>query len=219
VIDAPHRYPVDLIDVVRLAGRARVVLRPALPQDAELQRAFFRALSDQARYQRFMSTLGDIGHDLAAQLSAIDYESHVALLAEIFTDGGEIMVGEARYVVDDRGAGVCDFAIAVADGWRGTGLARLLLRRLVCHAAAAGLHRMIGDTLATNAAMIALAARAGFTAAVSPVEGRLVRLSKDLAADAPRPVCLAPGLRPSPSTPPAPIFISWGPRPRTRGSG
>jgi acetyltransferase len=186
VIDALHRYPVDLIDVVRLAGRERVMLRPALPQDAELQRAFFRALSDQARYQRFMSTLGDVGKDLAAHFSAIDYHSHVALLAEIFTDGGEIMIGEARYVVDDRDSGVCDVAIAVADGWRGTGLARLLLRRLVRHAAAAGLRTMVGDTLATNAAMIALAARAGFTASVSRHDGRLVRLSKDLAAEAPR---------------------------------
>jgi acetyltransferase len=191
VTHTQHRYPVDLIDVVCLAGRARVVLRPALPQDAELQRAFFRALSDQARYQRFMSTLGDVGQDLAAHFSAIDYESHVALLAEIFTDGGEIMIGEARYVVDDRNIGVCDVAIAVADAWRGTGLARLLLQRLVRHAAAAGLRRMVGDTLATNAAMIALAARAGFTAAVSPVEGRLVRLSKDLAADAPPAVATA----------------------------
>jgi acetyltransferase len=186
VIDAAHRYPVDLIDVVRLAGRARVVLRPALPQDAELQRAFFRALSDQARYRRFMSTLGDVGQDLAAHLSTIDYRSHLALLAEIFTDGGEMMIGEARYVVDDRDAGLCDCAIAVADAWRGTGLALLLLRRLVRHAAAAGLHTMVGDTLATNAAMIALAVRAGFTTAVSPREGRLVRLSKDLAADVPR---------------------------------
>src|SRR5262245_44491794 len=101
-IDALHRYPVDLIDVVRLAGGARVVLRPALPQDAELQRAFFRALSEQARYQRFMSKLSDVGQDMAARFSAIDYRSHVALVAEIFTDGGEIMIGEARYVVDDR---------------------------------------------------------------------------------------------------------------------
>ena len=33
-----HRYPADLIDVVRLAGGARVVIRPVLPQDEDLTR-------------------------------------------------------------------------------------------------------------------------------------------------------------------------------------
>jgi hypothetical protein len=37
-----HRYPADLIDVVRLAGGAhRVVIRPVLPQDEDLTSAFF----------------------------------------------------------------------------------------------------------------------------------------------------------------------------------
>ena len=31
-----HRYPAELIDVVRLTGGARVVIRPVLPQDREL---------------------------------------------------------------------------------------------------------------------------------------------------------------------------------------
>ena len=39
------RYPVHLIDVVRLSGGSRVTIRPTLPQDVELQREFFRRLS------------------------------------------------------------------------------------------------------------------------------------------------------------------------------
>ena len=31
-----HRYPADLIDVVRLPGARRVVVRPVLPQDEDL---------------------------------------------------------------------------------------------------------------------------------------------------------------------------------------
>ena len=50
-----HRYPTDLIDVVRLAGGERIVIRPVLPQDADLTRAFFRDLSAPARYDRFMT--------------------------------------------------------------------------------------------------------------------------------------------------------------------
>ena len=36
------RYPVHLIDVVQVADGSRVTIRPTLPQDAELQREFFR---------------------------------------------------------------------------------------------------------------------------------------------------------------------------------
>ena len=50
-----HRYPAELIDVVRLAGGQRVVVRPVLPQDEDLTTAFFRNLSAPARYDRFMS--------------------------------------------------------------------------------------------------------------------------------------------------------------------
>ena len=32
----------------------------------------------------------------------IDYRNHLALLAEVFQGGRETMIGEARYVVDER---------------------------------------------------------------------------------------------------------------------
>ena len=35
------RYPVHLIDVVRVTDGSRVTIRPTLPQDVELQREFF----------------------------------------------------------------------------------------------------------------------------------------------------------------------------------
>jgi hypothetical protein len=35
-----QRYPVHLIDVVRLGNGSRITVRPALPQDADLQREF-----------------------------------------------------------------------------------------------------------------------------------------------------------------------------------
>ena len=176
-----HRDPAPPTASVRLASGSRVALRAALPQDTALQRAFFRALSPEARHGRFMMQLNDVSDALAAQLGNVDDCRHVMLLAAIVTDAGETMIGEARYVVDAQDAGACEVAIAVADGWRGTGLARALLRHLVARAACAGLRTMVGHTLAGNAAMIALAARAGFAASVDPGDARLVRLSKDLA--------------------------------------
>jgi acetyltransferase len=123
VIDPAHRYPTHLIDVVRLENASRVVVRPPLPQDRELHRLFVRTLSDEARYFRFMTKLSELSEAMAERFTSIDYRSHVALIATVFADAGETMIGDARYVIDEGGGAVCEFAVAVADackawGWR-----------------------------------------------------------------------------------------------------
>jgi GNAT superfamily N-acetyltransferase len=177
-----HCYPTQLIDVLQLSGGTRVVVRPALPQDKDMQRLFVRGLSDEARYHRFMTRLNDLPEAMAERFTAIDYIGHVALVAEVFTDAGSTMIAEARYVVDAGDAAACEFAVAVAANWQRMGLARILLTRLLDHAASCGIRRMSGDTIATNTAMIALAKRTGFAVARSREDGRLVHLVKDLVA-------------------------------------
>jgi acetyltransferase len=182
VIDPTNRYPTHLIDVVLLANGSRVVVRPALPQDCELQRIFVRTLSDEVRYFRFMTRLSELSEAMAERFTSIDYRSHVALIATIFSDAGETMIGEARYVVDEGGGAACEFAVAVADAWQRMGLARTLLQRLANHAATSGMRRMVGATVSNNSAMIALAKHTGFAVARKREDGRLVQLVKDLPA-------------------------------------
>ena len=176
------KYPAHLIDVVRVADGSRVTIRPTLPQDVELQRMFFRSLSAEARYCRFMTRVSELPETVAERFTSIDYRTHVALLAEVFDDGGrETMIGEARYIVDERDPTTCEFAIAVADDWQASGIARALLDRLERQAAASGIRRMVADTLITNRAMQRLAARAGFTIRASREDATLARLEKVLA--------------------------------------
>jgi acetyltransferase len=175
------RYPVHLIDVVQVAAGSRVTIRPTLPQDAELQRAFFRSLSADARYCRFMTRLHELPETLAERFTNIDYHRHLALLAEVFgSDRHETMIGEARYVVDEHDPEMCEFAIAVADDWQARGIARALLARLERQAAAAGIRKMAADTLITNKAMQGLAARAGYTITASSEDADLARVEKVL---------------------------------------
>ncbi len=178
-----HRYPADMIDVVRLAGGARVVIRPVLPQDAELTAAFFRGLSRSSRYDRFLSPLHEPTPELLDRFTRVDYAEHLALVAEVFTDRGETVIAEARYVrhADRRSA---EFAVSVAEVWQGNGLASLMLSKLACRAAAAGVTRLTGETLATNARMLALARKAGFALTPSPDVAGLVLLEKLIAAPA-----------------------------------
>jgi acetyltransferase len=176
------RYPVELIDVVSIDGN-RVVIRPTLPQDSNMQRAFFRMLSAESRYYRFMSRMRELPDALAERFAKIDYRRHVALLAEVFDrTGHETMIGEARYVVEEREPTTCEFALAVADDWQSRGLARTLLARLEQQAVASGLRRMVGDTLIANRAMQALAAGAGFAVKANREDVELARLEKVFAA-------------------------------------
>jgi acetyltransferase len=187
------RYPVHLIDVLRLDDGTRVTIRPSLPQDIDLQREFFSSLSAEGRYCRFMTRLSELPEMLASQFANIDYRNHVALLAEVFEDGGETMIGEARYVVDGDNPQACEFAIAVADAWQAHGVARALLDRLEREAGVSGIRRMAADTFLANRAMMRLARRAGYAVAANPDDRTLARLEKSLggAATSPRAGSLA----------------------------
>jgi acetyltransferase len=175
------KYPVRHIDVVRSADGTRVTLRPILPQDAELQRVFFGSLSAQSRYSRFMCRLDELPAALAERFTCIDYRNHFALVATVFEAGGlEIMIGEARYIAEDGDPATCELAIAVADAWQGTGIARALLDRLERAAAASGFQRMVADSLTSNGTMLGLAQRAGYVVTANPHDRALARLEKRL---------------------------------------
>lgn len=160
-----HHYPSDLIDVMHLTRGddvVRIVVRPVLPQDDAPTAAFFAALSPQSRSSRFLAPLREVAPGLIRRFTQVDYKSHVALVAEVFEDGVETVIAEVRYVRGPDGR-AAEFAVTVAEGWQGLGLAGKLLAKLVCHAAASGVEVLTGETLASNVAMLHLARKAGFT--------------------------------------------------------
>jgi acetyltransferase len=174
-----HRYPADLIDVVPLRGGRRVLVRPVLPQDEDITSAFFGNLPARARYDRFMAPMSNVPPDLVKRLTQIDYASHLALVAEVFTGARETVVAEARYALGSDPS-VAEFAVAVAEDWQGQGLGSLLLAKLLRRAGRAGIRRMVGETLATNERMLHLARKAGFKATRSADVRGLVLLERTL---------------------------------------
>jgi acetyltransferase len=183
-----HRYPADLIDVVWLSGGRRVVIRPVLPQDEEATTAFFGSLPAPARYDRFMTPMRNLPPELIKRFTHIDYTDHLALVAEVFEGGREIVVAEARYA-RGKDPSTADFAVSVGDEWQGQGLASLLLGKLLCRAAAAGIERVVGETLATNAKMLHLARKAGFAITRSADVRGVMQLEKVIDGTAARRPC------------------------------
>lgn len=178
-------YPVQLIDFIWAANGRRVTIRPMLPQDLKLQREFFHSLSPRARYFRFFSWFTEVPEGVAQRLGNFDNSNHLALLAEVFEDRREIMVGEARYVVDQHDSTACEFALVVADHWQACGIGGALLRQLEREAAASGIRRMLADTLYDNKAMRELARSRGYAVRANRDDAKLVKLEKRLSV--PRP--------------------------------
>ncbi|MEA2759344.1 MAG: hypothetical protein QOH65_1957 [Methylobacteriaceae bacterium] len=176
---AIERYPAELIDLLHLAGGERVTVRPVLPQDEELLASFFRDLSDAARRNRFFRSLHELPAGLAHSFTSVDYHAHLALVATVLTDAGEVIIGEARYVIVDPGE--AEFAVTVADHWQGKGIGRLLLTRLTCRAALEGVERLFGDILLSNEPMRRLARAAGMRIAPTGDGLGLMRAEKHLA--------------------------------------
>jgi acetyltransferase len=143
-------------------------------------KAFFLALSAQSRHNRFMRTVRDLPDDLLTQLIQVDYRSHLALIAEVFTGDREVAIGEARYVVSPDGRSA-EFAVSISDDWQGRGLGTLLLCRLIKSARKAGVETITGETLASNTAMLHLAHKAGFSHELDVQIAGLVHLSLSFA--------------------------------------
>ena len=185
-----HRYPAELIDVIRLDGGQRVVIRPVLPQDEALTTAFFGKLTAPARYDRFMSPMRNLPPELVKRFTNVDYANHLALVAVVVEDGDEVVVAEARYarIADASDA---EFAISVAEAWQGKGLAQVLLGKLACRASTAGVRKIVGETLATNEKMLHLARKAGFTVRRSPDVRGVMLLERGVEAAPPGTPCHA----------------------------
>lgn len=76
-----HRYPSALIDRLTLADGRAVTVRPVLPQDADAEQAFTMSLSPVSRRQRFHGAVKLLPDWLLQEMTAIDYQRQVALVA------------------------------------------------------------------------------------------------------------------------------------------
>jgi RimJ/RimL family protein N-acetyltransferase len=142
-------------DLIRARSGEAVTVRFVEPGDAEELQAYFRSLSTRSRCNGF------------------------SVVATMQIDGLAAIVGEARYVLHTDTGGL-EFGLSIDDRWQGHGIGGALLRNLECRAAALGATHLFGDTLRSNAAMIAVARKSGFGFAANPDDWKLVRFEKPI---------------------------------------
>jgi GNAT superfamily N-acetyltransferase len=122
-------------------------VRPIEPADeAILNRAFAR-LSEQSRYQRFLTAIAELSEAQLRYLTEVDHHDHEALVAlDPKTGDG---VGVARYVRLDDGTSA-EAAVTVVDEWQGRGLGTALCQMLAERAREEGVERFTALLLASN---------------------------------------------------------------------
>ena len=144
-----------------LADGTAVTIRAIRKEDAELEREFIGRLSAEARRMRFLGQIKEPSDALIRQLTDLDFDQEMALIAIIDENGREVEVGVSRYAKGDRrDHGEC--AVTVADAWQHRGLGTLLMRRLIEVARAHGMTRLSSTDIPDNLKMRQLAEDLGF---------------------------------------------------------
>ena len=164
---AIHPYPAHLTTRSVLPDGAELIIRPIRPEDAEIEQAFVRNLSPEAKYFRFMQSIEELTPEMLVRFTQIDYSREMALIAIVRDGGKEKEIGVARYTINPDGRS-CEFAIVVSDERQKQGIGSALMKGLMEAARSQGLRFIEGEILADNHRMIELMESLGFSSRPDP---------------------------------------------------
>jgi acetyltransferase len=176
---AIYPYPTHLVSQWQLPDSTDITIRPIRPEDADIEQAFVRNLSEEARYFRFIQNLPELTPTMLVRFTQIDYDREMALIAVTQQDEQEIELGVARYAINPDGDS-CEFALVISDQWQHRGIAHRLMDSLMTAARARGLKMMQGEVLSNNHNMLKLMKKLGFTTVIDNDDRSLAWVSKNL---------------------------------------
>jgi GNAT superfamily N-acetyltransferase len=186
----PSRYrPRRLV----LRDGREVTLRAIAEADAPAIQRAFDHLSAASRHDRFLHHKKHLSPEALARGVHPRPGRDFVFVATVSRPDGFDIVGAAQYVQatpDDDST--CEFAITVAEDWRGCGLARHLLASLLRRARRDGYTSMLGMALADNAPILALTRALGFHIEPSSEDGSVVNVLRRLAPRRPAPAQVLP---------------------------
>lgn len=169
-------YPAGLVRQVEVGGET-LTLRPIRPTDAPALSEMVDSCAPTDVRLRFGGGLRHLTPELTRRLTQIDYDRHMALIAE--DSAGEIL-GVGRLVCDPEGE-AAEFALMVRSDRQMHGLGGSLLSAVLDYARAKGIATVWGDVARDNCRMRELAAGLGFSAEGAADASR-VKMVKRLAA-------------------------------------
>ena len=167
ILPYPHQYE----QVCPLKDDGEYLIRPIHPDDADMLKLFYKSMSPESRYFRFISNSPDLPPAMAAKFTLIDYDREMALIAlfreKQIDDEGKLVetqriIGVSRYSTNPDKAS-CEFSLAVADSFGGQGIGSRLMISIMEVARDKGLDEIDGLVLSKNPGMLKLMRSLGFT--------------------------------------------------------
>ncbi|MFC6655277.1 GNAT family N-acetyltransferase [Roseibium salinum] len=158
-------YPQEWEQQLALKGGREVFVRPVRPEDEELFKAFFEAVTPEDLRLRFFAPVRDFSHRFLARLTQLDYARAIAFAA-VDPDTGSLL-GVVRLHADpDHQTG--EYAVMVRSDLKGQGLGWALMKLIIRYARADGIETIKGEVLKENTSMISMCQALGFTIGTSP---------------------------------------------------
>ncbi len=143
-------YPAELETLRTTKTGLKFCLRPVKISDEPLLKDFFYDLSDETKYNRFLSRREDMPHELLQDIFiAIDYTKEMVILATVEQEGAEVVIGVGQFVVAE-GTLTAQVALVIKDDYQHKGLGTQLLSYLAYIAKRQGLVGFKADILPEN---------------------------------------------------------------------
>jgi ribosomal protein S18 acetylase RimI-like enzyme len=137
-----------------------IKIRSLRPNDRAEMLAAIERTSMQSLQRRFFVTKRGFSEKEIDFFINIDFDKHVALVAQLDEDGRSSVAGGGRYIL--VGPGQAEIAFVVVDAYQGQGIGTLLMRHLAVLARDAGLKELIAEVLPENTPMLRLFKKFGF---------------------------------------------------------
>jgi acetyltransferase len=153
-------YPAEWERHERLRDGTRVLVRPIRGEDETLYPAFMAAENVEDTRRRFFGAVRDLSHEFIVRLTHVDYDLRIAFIAIDEADGKMLGVVRLHRQEDDPGTG--EYAVIVRSDFKGHGLGRLLMLRIIEWSKATRMKTVFGLVLADNAELLKLCEQLGF---------------------------------------------------------
>ena len=127
--------------------------------------AAFNRLDRESVYTRFFTYKKGLTDAELKSFTDVNFDHVVALVVTKRAEDGEVLIGGGRYCSEDalHASQRAELAFITEDGYRGRGIASLILRHLILIGRDQGLLQLEADVLAQNQAMLAVFKRSGLS--------------------------------------------------------
>jgi GNAT superfamily N-acetyltransferase len=171
----------------RLRDGRPVTIRAIRSDDKGRMADALRDVSPESLYRRTFSVKRDLDDHELKQLTEVDFENVVALLAIMKEEGQDRIVGGGRYIRTGASGTVlrAEVAFLIDDAHQGLGIGSRIFKHLVAIARASGITQFEAEVLPSSEGMLRLFTRSGLPVARTTSRDSIHVTIELNAADAP----------------------------------